>query len=120
MKPSLCWEDVHLPAEGAVGTVRIDWTLVRIKGEGLVRTDPKTPAYERTLPLPSRAVTMLRERRRVAFAEGRISASPVFPDSLGGLRGPSNTRRSLRDARGSAGFPGDGSQTAHGGIGLLM
>ena len=53
MKPSLCWEDVHLPTEGAVGTVRIDWTLVRIKGEGLVRTDPKTPASERTLPLPS-------------------------------------------------------------------
>jgi integrase len=47
---------------------------------------------------------MLRERRRVAFAEGRISASPAFPDSLGGLRDPSNTRRSLRDARGSAGF----------------
>jgi len=25
---------------------------------------------------------------------------PVFPDSLGGLRDPSNTRRQLRQARG--------------------
>jgi hypothetical protein len=84
---------------------------VRIKGEGLVRTDQKTPASERTLPLPSWAVTMLRERRRVAFAEGRISATWW-------ASGP--VEHSLRDARGSAGFPGDGSQTAHGGIGLLM
>jgi integrase len=31
---ALYWEDVHLPAESTVGTVRIDSTLVRIKGEG--------------------------------------------------------------------------------------
>jgi integrase len=47
---------------------------------------------------------MLRERRRIAVAEGRSAASPVFPDTLGDPRDPSNTGRALREARGSAGF----------------
>lgn len=71
---------------------------------GLVRTDPKTPASERTIPLTSWAVALLQRRRRIAVAEGRPLASPVFPDSLGGLRDPSDTRRSLRECRGSEGF----------------
>lgn len=62
------------------------------------------PNSEGTLPLPSWAVVMLRERRRIAVAEGRSPASPVFPDTLGGLRDPSNTGRALREARGSEGF----------------
>jgi len=105
---ALYWEDVTLPNEDGtgvkLGVARFEWTVVRVKGVGLVRTDPKTPASERTLPLTSWAITMLRERRRVALAEGRSLASPVFPDSLGGLRDPSNTRRSLRECRGSEGF----------------
>jgi integrase len=100
---ALYWEDVDLPEDSA-GTVRIDWTLVRVKGVGLRRTDPKTPASERTLILPLWTVQMLRRRRQIAFSEGRLPASPVFPDTIGGLRDPSNTRRSLRDARGSSGF----------------
>jgi integrase len=38
------------------------------------------------------------------MAQNRSVASPVFPDTLGGLRDPSNTRRALREARGSDGF----------------
>jgi integrase len=103
---ALYWEDVMLPDEdaGGLGVARFEWTVVRLKGVGLVRTDPKTPASERTIPLTSWAVDLLRRRRRIALAEGRSPTSPVFPDSLGGLRDPSNTRRSLRECRGSAGF----------------
>jgi integrase len=78
---ALYWEDVMLPDEDGtgprLGMARFEWTVVRVKGVGLVRTDPKTPASERTLPLTSWAVTMLRERRRVALTEGRSLASPV-------------------------------------------
>jgi len=97
---ALYWEDVDLDA----GTVLIDWTVVRVRAEGLLRTDPKTPNSERLLQLPPWAVDMLRHRWRIASAENRPLASPVFPDSLGGLRDPSNTRRALREARGSEDF----------------
>lgn len=97
---ALYWEDVDLDA----GTVFIDWTVVRIRGVGLRRTDPKTPHSERLLELPRWAVEMLTRRWRVAAAENRPLSSPVFPDTLGGLRDPSNTRRALREARGSDGF----------------
>lgn len=57
-------------------------------------------AVERTLPLPKWALDMLRRRREVAlFPKG-----PVFPNSLGGLRDPSNTRRDIRKARGGNEF----------------
>ena len=38
------------------------------------------------------------------MAENRGLASPVFPDVNGNLRDPSNTRRALREARGSERF----------------
>ncbi|MFR9730392.1 tyrosine-type recombinase/integrase [Saccharopolyspora sp. MS10] len=41
-------------------------------------------------------------RRRYYLAEDKDG--PIFPDSIGGLRDPSNTLRDLRDARGSEGF----------------
>jgi len=37
-------------------------------------------------------------------ARGVRLGEPVFPDSLGGLRDPSNTRRALRQALDKAGF----------------
>ncbi|AIJ26023.1 site-specific integrase [Amycolatopsis methanolica] len=97
---ALYWEDVDLDA----GTVAIRYNVVRIKGAGLKRKLPKTESGVRTLPLPSWAVEMLRNRFAVAKAEHRAGANPVFPDTLGGLRDPSNTRRALREARGSEGF----------------
>ncbi|WP_199432577.1 tyrosine-type recombinase/integrase [Qaidamihabitans albus] len=97
---ALYWEDVHLDA----GTVFVGWTVVRVRGEGLRRTDPKSASGERLLTLPSWALDMLRQRRKVAEAENRPPDSPVFPDTYGGLRDPSNTRRALREARGSDGF----------------
>ncbi|MBW0116491.1 tyrosine-type recombinase/integrase [Pseudonocardia abyssalis] len=92
---SVSWEEVDL----ADGTVEIDHTLIRIKGVGLIRKTTKSSAGERTLRLPAFALSMLRRRKLAAGGRG-----PVFPDSAGGWRDPSNTSRDLRNARGSAEF----------------
>lgn len=92
---AVSWEEVDL----AAGTVAIDHTLVRIKGVGLIRKGTKSSAGDRTLCLPAFALTML--RRRKLAADGR---DPLFPDSAGGWRDPSNTSRDLRNARGSEEF----------------
>ncbi|WP_236004415.1 tyrosine-type recombinase/integrase [Amycolatopsis pittospori] len=95
------WEDVDLDA----GTVAVDWKVIRIRKVGLRRVKKlKSESGDRTLPLPSWAVSVLRERRRLAEEAGRGPATPVFPDTIGGLRDPSNTRRDLREARGTEDF----------------
>jgi integrase len=86
------WSEVDLEA----GTVQITSTLVRIKGEGLIRKGTKTTNAERTLPLPQSGVAMLRRR----FMSGARLDQPLFPDVLGGFRDPANVRRELRQARG--------------------
>ena len=78
------------------GTVQITSTLVRVKGEGLLRKGTKSRAGERTLPLPVSAVAMLRRR----FMTGARLDQPLFPDVLGGFRDPANVRRELREAQG--------------------
>jgi integrase len=87
------WADVDLDA----AVVDIRWRLVRRKGQGLLRL-PSTKSGrkgERLVPLPTWAVMMLRERRDLIGAD----VEPVFPDSLGGWRDPSNVRRVWRDTR---------------------
>jgi integrase len=86
------WSEVDFDA----GTVQITSTLVRVKGEGLLRKGTKSRAGERTLPLPASAVAMLRRR----FMTGARLDQPLFPDVLGGFRDPANVRRELREARG--------------------
>ncbi|GLZ31421.1 phage integrase [Lentzea sp. NBRC 105346] len=93
---ALYWDDVDLDA----CTVAVDFTVVRVKEVGLIRKSTKTEAGERTLPLPSWAVAMLKRRREATL----YPKGPVFPDSLGGLRDPSNTMRDLRKARGGDEF----------------
>ena len=92
---AVSWDEVDL----AAGTVTIDHTVIRLKGVGLLRKGTKSTAGERTLRLPAFAVSMLRRRKLAAGGRG-----PVFPDSLGGWRDPSNTSRDLRNARGSTEF----------------
>ncbi|MFC5137224.1 tyrosine-type recombinase/integrase [Actinomycetospora rhizophila] len=92
---AVSWEEIDLDA----GTVAIDWTVIRIKAVGLVRKRTKTQSGERTLHLPGFARSIL--RRRYLAAGGR---GPLFPDSLGGWRDPSNTLKALRAARGSEEF----------------
>ena len=93
---AVTWLDVDLVA----GTVAVDHTVIRVKGRGLVRKGTKSKAGERTLFLPSWALDDLRARHTAGI---RLE-DPVFPDSRGGLRDPSNTRRMLRKALDRAGF----------------
>lgn len=91
-------------------TIAIDWTMVRIKGRGLHRMSTKTIAGERTLHLPGWAVDVVMRRGDELGWTG-----PLFPASTSGRRttvsrrggawrDPSNTSRSLREARDRAGF----------------
>ncbi|MGW4827734.1 tyrosine-type recombinase/integrase [Amycolatopsis japonica] len=87
------WEDVDLVA----GTVDITHTVVRIKGQGLLRKPrPKSESSKRALPLPSWAVELL--VKRVAVAD------PIFPSSTGGMRDPNNVLRVIREIRGGDDF----------------
>lgn len=90
------WVDVDIEA----ATVAVDHTVIRVKGSGLLRKRTKTAAGERTLLLPSWAVSDLRVRQ----AEGFALDAPVFASAVGGLRDPSNTRRVLKQALERAGF----------------
>lgn len=80
-------------------TTRRWWRTRRLTGVGLVRKATKTETGERVLVLPRFVISMLRQRDPDGEATG-----PVFPDTLGGWRDPSNTRRAFREARGSDGF----------------
>lgn len=107
---AVSWDEVILDTgDPAVpGMVRIEWKLYRAPGKGLKRVPrPKSEAGERLLPLPLFAVSMLRRRKVMASLDRDIesgAAVPVFPHSSGGWRDPNNTRRDLRDARGSSDF----------------
>jgi len=92
---AVSWDEVDLTA----GRVEIEHTIIRITGVGLIRKGTKSTAGERTLPLPGFALAMLRRRKLASGGRG-----PVFPDSGGGWRDPSNTSRDLRNARGSGDF----------------
>ncbi|UPK76338.1 tyrosine-type recombinase/integrase [Nocardioidaceae bacterium SCSIO 66511] len=85
------WSQVDLS-----GQVAITHTIVRVKGQGLLRKRTKSQAGERTLALPLSLRSMLRSR----FMVGVRLDDPVFPNTVGGYRDPSNTRRELREARG--------------------
>jgi integrase len=89
--------------------VRIDWQIVRVTGQGLMRVSTKSAAGDRTLSLPGWAVDLM-IRRGDRFGWG----GPLFPIPeqrrggqrwQGGLwRDPSNTSRDLRLARDEAGY----------------
>jgi integrase len=87
------WSEVDFDA----GTVQVTSTLIRVKGQGLLRKGTKSRAGERTLPLPVSAVAVLQRR----YMSGARLDQPLFPDVLGGFRDPANVRRELREARGT-------------------
>ena len=91
---AVSWDEVDLSA----GTVWIKHTIIRVDGVGLIRQGTKTATGER-MRLPAFAVAMLPRRKPASGGRG-----PVFPDSRGGRRDPSNTSRDLRNARGSTEF----------------
>lgn len=91
---AVVWSEVDFDA----GTVDISSTLIRVKGESLLRKATKSRAGERTLALPMSAIAILRRR----FMQGARLDQPVFPSIAGGFRDPANVRRELRQARGDA------------------
>ena len=91
---ALMWDQVDFDTR----QVEITHTIIRVKGEGLLRKWTKSKAGERLLGLPLTALSMLRRR---FMAGGRLDL-PVFPDAIGGFRDPANVRRDIRDARGAA------------------
>jgi hypothetical protein len=93
------WRCSGLRVDLGAARVDITHTIVRVKGEGLVRKVTKSRAGERALPLPKFAVSMLRAR----CAAGIRLGEPVFADSNRGFRDPSNVRRDLREARSPSG-----------------
>lgn len=93
---AVTWNDLDLDA----GTVDVDATVVRLRGQGLVlRSTTKSRAGLRTLVLPSWCVEMLHLR-----PDKYSSAVTVFPARMGSLRDPSNTASDLRRALDRAGF----------------
>ncbi|QKT08030.1 site-specific integrase [Gordonia sp. X0973] len=96
------WADLDLGAE--VPTVTITGTIIRKKGEGLVRqTHPKTSASRRRLQLPQFAVDVLLARKVNA---GPTVDDVVFASSVGSLRDPTNFRDQWRAARERHGWEG--------------
>ena len=72
--------------------VAIEYTIIRVKGVGLVRKSTKSVAGERTLRLPEFVMGMLRRRQLDTDGEG-----PLFPHSRG------RVARSLEHLGGAAG-----------------
>ena len=106
---AVSWPDVDLDA----GTVTVRGTVLRVKGQGLVISRPKSVAGERVLELPSWCVALLRTRGP--------SSGPVFPAPRSGrLRDPKNTRRDLREAFAAMGMPGITSHAFRKTVATLM
>lgn len=91
----LLWSQVDLHS----GEVEITHQIIRATGQGLIRAGTKSSAGERVLMAPSWCVSMLRNRA----APGIRMDGPVFADSAGGFRDPSNASRDLRMARSPVG-----------------
>lgn len=90
------WVDLDLSA----GTVMVERTVIRAKGQGLIAKRTKSRASQRGLLLPSWCVELLRARRvRLGAFDG-----PVFPDSRGGWRDRSNVGKAFREVRAGSDF----------------
>jgi integrase len=106
---AVSWPDLDLDA----GTVTVSGTVLRVRGQGLVVSRPKSAAGERVLELPSWCVTLLRRRGP--------SSGPVFPAPRSRkLRDPNNTRRALREAFRAMGMPGVTSHAFRKTVATLM
>jgi integrase len=106
---AVTWSDVDVDA----GTVTVSGTVLRVKSQGLVVSQPKSAAGERVLEVPSWCVDVLRRRE--------ASSGPLFPAPRSRkLRDPSNTRRALREAFLEMGMPGMTSHAFRKTVAILM
>jgi integrase len=92
-------EDVDLDAR----VLSVNGSVVRIKGEGLIRQDWTKGRKVRTVPLPKFAIDAL--RRRKESPPGPNSAGVIFPSSTGTLRDPDNFGKQWREVRDDLGLP---------------
>jgi integrase len=92
-------EDVDLDNRA----VTINGSVVRVKGQGLIRQDWTKGGDVRSVPLPQFAVDALR-RRKESF-RGPNTAGVIFPSSTGTLRDPDNFGKQWREVRDDLGLP---------------
>lgn len=96
---ALRWEDVDLDDR----VVTVSSSVVRLKGQGLVRQDTTKGGAARAVPLPKFAVDAL--RRRKDEWTGPNTAGVIFPSSTGTLRDPDNFGKQWREVRTDLGLP---------------
>jgi integrase len=100
----VCWSDVDLD----LGMLRVERTVIRVRGQGLEASQLKTRSSARVLMLPDWSVRLLESRREQSEGDG-----PIFPDARGGFRDRNNVAKAYRTVR-------DGSPyewvTPHGGL----
>lgn len=87
-------------------TAQLGPNVIRVPGEGLRLNEDTSKSRRAVLGLPGQCVEMLKLRRGRALN----LAGPVFPDSFGGLRDPSNTSKQLKAAFTAVGY---GHITSH-------
>lgn len=96
---ALRWEDVDLDEK----VLTVAGSVVRLKGQGLVRQDTTKGGGARSVPLPQFAVDTL--HRRKGETPRPNTAGVIFPSSAGALRDPDDFGRQWRQVRESLGVP---------------
>jgi integrase len=96
---ALRWEDVDL--DNRVLTVA--GSIVRLKGQGLVRQDSTKGGGARSVPLPQFAVDALHRRKSEHTRPN--NSEVIFASSTGTMRDPDNFGEQWREVRESLGLP---------------
>ena len=97
---ALRWQDIDLQNKA----ISVNNTVIRIAGEGLVLSEPKTPHSRRLVTLPPSAVALLsglkakrKEKMEDAKTEWKES-SLIFPNAEGGPTDPDTITHAFRKA----------------------
>lgn len=96
---ALRWEDIDLDKR----VLSVTGSVVRLKGQGLVRQDRTKGGDNRSVPLPQFAVDALHRRKGDPLRSS--TADVIFPSSTGTLRDPDNFGKQWREVRDELGLP---------------
>jgi integrase len=96
---ALRWQDVDLDDR----VLSVNGSVVRVKGQGLLRQDRTKGGDERTIPLPQFAIDAL--HRRKGSRQGPNTAGVIFHSSTGTIRDPDNFGKQWREVRNELGLP---------------
>lgn len=96
---ALRWSDIDLVG----GSLRVERTVYRLPGKGLVFGDPKTKGSKREAALPATLLAALKAHRKEQLEERLIAgdrwdeeADLVFPNSFGRVVDPSTDRKAWK------------------------